>query len=250
MKVSEVAKLTGVTVRTLHYYDEIGLLKPSKVTEAGYRLYSNADLEILQQILFFRELDFSLSDIREIMLNPTYSRETALQNHRELLLQKRKHIDGLISLVDKTLKGDNDMSFKQFDTTEIKNARKEYAAEAKQRWGKSDAYTEYEEKVSAYDDPQWKLLNGEGSYILREFGENRHLDPASKEAQALGKSGRNSSRPTFITAQRQSSPAWVRCILAMTVSHRTSTDMGRVLLCSWRRLLKSSARSDLPINAI
>ena len=187
MKVSEVAKLTGVTVRTLHYYDEIGLLKPSKVTEAGYRLYSNADLEILQQILFFRELDFSLSDIREIMLNPTYSRENALQNHRELLLQKRKHINGLISLVDKTLKGDNDMSFKQFDTTEIKNARKEYAAEAKQRWGKSDAYTEYEEKVSAYDDPQWKLLNGEGSYILREFGENRHLDPASKEAQALVK---------------------------------------------------------------
>ena len=195
MKVSEVAKLTGVTVRTLHYYDEIGLLKPSKVTEAGYRLYSNADLEILQQILFFRELDFSLSDIREIMLNPTFSRETALQNHRELLLQKRKHIDGLISLVDKTLKGDNDMSFKQFDTTEIKNARKEYAAEAKQRWGKSDAYTEYEEKVSAYDDPQWKLLNGEGSYILREFGENRHLDPASKEAQALVKKWQE-----FITA--------------------------------------------------
>ena len=195
MKVSEVAKLTGVTVRTLHYYDEIGLLKPSKVTEAGYRLYGNADLEILQQILFFRELDFSLSDIREIMLNPTYSRETALQNHRELLLQKRKHIDGLISLVDKTLKGDNDMSFKQFDTTEIKNARKEYAAEAKQRWGESDAYIEYEEKVSTYDDPQWKLLNGEGSYILREFGENRHLDPASKEAQALVKKWQE-----FITA--------------------------------------------------
>ena len=105
MKVSEVAKLTGVTVRTLHYYDEIGLLKASKVTEAGYRLYSIADLEILQQILFFRELDFSLRDIREIMLNPTYSRETALQNHRELLLQKRKHIDGLISLVANHYRG-------------------------------------------------------------------------------------------------------------------------------------------------
>jgi len=87
------------------------------------------------------------------------------------------------------------MSFKQFDTTEIKNARKEYAAEAKQRWGESDAYIEYEEKVSAYDDPQWKLLNGEGSYILREFGENRHLDPASKEAQALVKKWQE-----FITA--------------------------------------------------
>ena len=87
------------------------------------------------------------------------------------------------------------MSFKQFDTAEIKNARKEYAAEAKQRWGESDAYIEYEEKVSAYDDPQWKLLNGEGSYILREFGENRHLDPASKEAQALVKKWQE-----FITA--------------------------------------------------
>ena len=87
------------------------------------------------------------------------------------------------------------MSFKQFDTTEIKKARKEFADEAKQRWGKSDAYAEYEEKVSTYDDPQWKLLNGEGANILREFGENRHLDPASMEAQALVKKWQE-----FITA--------------------------------------------------
>ena len=72
MKVSEVAKLTGVTVRTLHYYDEIGLLKPGEVTEAGYRVYNDADLEVLQQILFFRELDFPLEDIRKIMQNPAY----------------------------------------------------------------------------------------------------------------------------------------------------------------------------------
>ena len=187
MKVGEVAKLTGITVRTLHYYDEIGLLKPSRVTDAGYRLYDNADLEILQQILFFRELDFPLSDIRKIMLNPNYDRAIALQNHREMLLQKRKHIDGLISLIDKTLKGDSDMSFRQFDTTEIKKARKEYADEAEQRWGTSDAYAEYKKKTSNYDDPQWKLLNGEGANILREFSENRHLDPASQEAQALVK---------------------------------------------------------------
>ncbi len=187
MKISEVAKLTGVTVRTLHYYDEIGLLKPSKVTESGYRLYSNADLERLQQILFFRELDFPLRDIREILLDPAYDKEIALQRHRKMLLEKRKHIDCLISLVDKTLIGDCDMSFKQFDTTEIRKIKNEYTTEAKQRWGNTAAFAEYEKKTSSYDDPQWKLLNGEGSDILQEFGKNRHLDPASREAQALVK---------------------------------------------------------------
>lgn len=187
MKVSEVAKLTGVTVRTLHYYDEIGLLKPSQVTESGYRLYSDGDLELLQQILFFRELDFSLGDIREIMGNPAYDRETALQNHRQLLLQKRRHLDGLIALVENTLKGEYDMSFKQFDGSEMEETKKKYAAEAKERWGNTDAYAEYEEKTRDYDDPQWKLLKGEGAEILAEFGRNRHLAPGSPEAQALVK---------------------------------------------------------------
>ena len=119
MKVSDVAKLTGVTVRTLHYYDEIGLLPPSEVTSSGYRVYNDADLEVLQQILFFRELDFSLEEIRGIMQNPAYEKETALQNQKALLLQKRDRLDRLIALVDKTLKGERDMSFKQFDTTKI-----------------------------------------------------------------------------------------------------------------------------------
>lgn len=187
MRVSEVAKLTGVTVRTLHYYDEIGLLKPSQVTESGYRLYSDGDLELLQQILFFRELDFSLGDIRKIMGNPAYDRETALRNHRQLLLQKRRHLDGLITLVENTLKGEYDMSFKQFDGSEMEETKKKYAAEAKERWGNTDAYAEYEEKTRDYDDPQWKLLKGEGAEILAEFGRNRHLEPGSPEAQALVK---------------------------------------------------------------
>ena len=195
MKVSEVAKLTGVTVRTLHYYDEIGLLKPSNVTEAGYRLYSTADLQKLQQILFFRELDFPLEEIREILANPGYDREYALRSHRQLLLKKREHLDGLISLVDKSLKGNDDMSFKEFDTTEMEKAKKEYAAEVKERWGNTNAYAQYEEKTADYDDPQWKLINGEGARILKEFGENRHLDPASAEAQALVKKWQD-----FITA--------------------------------------------------
>ena len=111
MPIKEFASLSGVSVRTLHYYDEIGLLPPSKITEAGYRLYSPADLEKLQQILFFRELGFPLRDIHDILLNPNFDSKSALTNHRKLLLQKRSHIDGLIALVEKTLRGDKDMSF-------------------------------------------------------------------------------------------------------------------------------------------
>ena len=202
MKVSEVAKRTGITVRTLHYYDEIGLLKPSRITEAGYRLYMEQDLEVLQQILFFRELDFPLSDIREIMANPRFDRREALRNHRELLLQKRCRIDGLISLVDKSLKGEQDMSFTQFDSSRLEETKRKYAAEAKERWGSTDAYAEYAEKTRDYDDPQWKLLNGEGAGILAAFGRNRHLDPASPEAQTLVKQWQDFISANFYTCTK------------------------------------------------
>lgn len=187
MKVSDVAKLTGVTVRTLHYYDEIGLLLPSGVTSSGYRVYNDADLEVLQQILFFRELDFSLEDIRAIMQNPAYEKETALQNQKALLVQKRDRLDRLIALVDKTLKGERDMSFKQFDTTKIDEAKQQYAAEVKQRWGNTAAYAEYEKKSADYNTVQQKMLDGEGAAILNEFGKNRTLPPDSPQAQALVK---------------------------------------------------------------
>ena len=161
MKASDGAKRTGVTVRTLHYYDEIGLLSPSEVASNGYRVYNDADLEVLQQILFFRELDFSLEDIRAIMQNPAYKKETALQNQKALLVQKRDRLDRLITLVDKTLKGERDVSFKQFDTTKIDEAKQQYAAEAKQRWGHTAAYAEYEKKSVGYHTVQQLLPAGE-----------------------------------------------------------------------------------------
>ncbi|WP_090245321.1 MerR family transcriptional regulator [Eubacterium barkeri] len=187
MKINEVAKLTGVTVRTLHYYDEIGLLKPSETTAAGYRLYNSTVLETLQQILFFRELDFSLKDIKEIMTDPNYDKANALTKHRELLLQKRSRIDDLIGLLDNTLKGERDMSFKQFDNTEFEATKKKYATEVKERWGNTAAYAESEEKTSSYDQTQWKMLSGEGEAILQAFGENRNIQPDSNEAQILVK---------------------------------------------------------------
>ena len=185
MKISEVAKLSGVTVRTLHYYDEIGLLKPSKTTEAGYRMYSIEDLEKLQQILFFRDLDFPLNEIKEIMVNPKYDKIEALNKHKELLIEKRKRIDGLVTLIDKTIKGDNNMSFKEFDNSKIEENKRKYSEEVKKRWGNTDAYKEYEKKTTSYDKNSWNTINEEMAKILKEFADNRDKDVNSDIVQSL-----------------------------------------------------------------
>lgn len=97
--VKQVSEMTGISVRTLHYYDEIGLFKPSKVTDAGYRLYDAGSLQILQQILFFRELDFPLKDIRQIMLDPGFDKSSAFAAQRKLIQVKRDRLNGLLNLV-------------------------------------------------------------------------------------------------------------------------------------------------------
>lgn len=185
MKINKVAKLTGVTVRTLHYYDEIGLLKPSNITESGYRLYNEDELYKLQQILFFKELEFSLNEIKDIITNPDFDRVKALKNQKELLIKKRKRIDNLITLVDSTLKGENNMSFKEFDMTEIENTKKKYAKEVKQRWGSSDAYIECEKKCNNYSKDKWKQIDGECKNILKAFASNRDKPADSLEVQTL-----------------------------------------------------------------
>lgn len=185
MKINEVAKLTGVTVRSLHYYHEIGLLTPSEITEAGYRIYKDDSLATLQQILFFRELDFPLSEIKEIMTNPHYDKTEALAKHRELLIQKRNRLNGLIALVDNTIKGDQTMSFKEFDRTEFEASKNKYATEAKERWGSTDAYKESEQKTGGYDEKQWNIVNTQGKELLKSFGKNRLLAPESEIAQGL-----------------------------------------------------------------
>ncbi len=187
MKINEVAKLAGITVRTLHYYDEIGLLKPMEIGSGGYRVYGEKELETLQQILFFKELDFPLGEIKEIMTNPAYNKAEALGNHRELLIEKRDRLNGLISLVENTLKGEKNMSFKEFDTINIEENRKKYAKEIKERWGTTKAYAESEKKTSSYNKEQWGMLNDEGSAILKEFSNNMDLQPNSEEIQGLVK---------------------------------------------------------------
>ena len=172
MTVNEVSKLTGVSIRTLQYYDKIGLFHPAKYTEAGYRLYDDAALETLQQILLFRELEFPLKDIKKIISSPDFDRSTALEQQIELLMLKKEHIENLIDLAKGIkLLGVKKLKFDAFDTRKID----EYAAQAKASWGKTSAYKEFEEKsesLSGHDrhfrrirtDPEY------GSRIRRGTG--------------------------------------------------------------------------------
>ena len=121
--VKEISELTGISVRTLHYYDEIGLLKPTQKSDAGYRLYDDKALETLQQILFFREFDIPLKQIRSLMENPSLDRNQILRMQREMLVAKKDRIERLISSVDDALKGDSRMDFTVFTKTE-KHLRK------------------------------------------------------------------------------------------------------------------------------
>ena len=203
MRISEVAKLTGITVRTLHYYDEIGLLKPNEITEAGYRLYSKEDLEILQQILFFRELDFPLSEIKEIMNNPNYDKEEALKKQKELLIQQGQRIDGLIKLIDKRIEGDNNMSFKEFDMNEIEENKKKYAKEVKERWGNTRAYEESEKKTSGYNKEKWGDINQETNEIFKAFAKLRYCDPGSQEVQELVRAWQKYITDNFYTCTNE-----------------------------------------------
>lgn len=117
--VKEIAEITGISIRTLRYYDEINLLKPTKLSEAGYRLYDSKALERLQQIMFLKELELSLMEIKEIIEDPDYNKEHALHNQKELLEKKRNRLNGIIELISDVMKGVNTMSFEAFNDSDI-----------------------------------------------------------------------------------------------------------------------------------
>lgn len=185
MKIQEAARLTGVTERTLRYYDRIGLLRPSGMTEGGYRLYDEDALRRLQQILFFRELGFPLAQIREIMASPGYDMNEALRRHRLLLIAERDRLNGLIDLAERTLKGENDMSFDAFDRSGIDRQRDAYAEEARRRWGGTDAYAESEKKTAGYGKEQWAAIQQEADEIFAAFAALRGHAPDEPDVQAL-----------------------------------------------------------------
>lgn len=180
LTVNEVSKMTGVSIRTLHYYDTIGLLHPSKVTEAGYRLYDDMALERLQQILLFRELEFPLKEIKAIIDSDNFDRSLALEQQIELLTLKKERLENLI-LFARGIKmlGVKHMDFSAFDTRKLD----EYSKQAKEQWGKTDAYKEFEEKSKDWTEDTTKAIADDFMKMFVVFGSMKEKDPAEQDVQ-------------------------------------------------------------------
>ena len=179
--VNEVSKLTGVSIRTLQYYDQIGLLKPAEYTESGYRLYDDAALEKLQQILLFKELEFPLKDIKEIINRSDFDKKKALEQQIGLLELKKEHIENLLNLC-KYLKarGVRRLDFTAFDSSKLD----EYSKKAKEQWGQTPEYKEFSEKSKNWTKEYESSLMADLSRIFEGFGPMISKNPASAEVQA------------------------------------------------------------------
>ncbi|HEY2514759.1 MAG TPA: MerR family transcriptional regulator [Polyangiaceae bacterium] len=167
--VGDVSRLSGVSIRALHHYDAIGLLRPSGRTRAGYRQYTEADLEKLQQILFYRELGFPLDDIQRVLQAPDFDRGEALRAQRELLVEKRGRLDAMVGLVDRALEAiekgtpmKEEEMFAPFDPSA-------YAEEAKARWGGTPSYAESQRRTKGYTKDDWAAIAAEVDSIERDF---------------------------------------------------------------------------------
>lgn len=181
MIVNEVSRLTGVSIRALQYYDKIGLLPPADYTEVGYRLYDDETLQKLQIILLFRELEFPLKDIRRIIESPVFDREKALEQQIHILELKKEHIENLIDLARGVKKsGVKDMTdFTAFDTAKIDD----YIAKAREYWGDTAAFKEFEEKNADRTSEENAGINTELMKIFAQFGGMKDMDPASPKVQ-------------------------------------------------------------------
>ena len=186
MRINEAAELAGVTVRTLHHYDKIGLLSPTKSAENGYRDYGEAELLRLQQIMFLKEMDFPLEEIKEMLDEPGLDRRRMMEAQHDLLLKKKQRLEKIIALLEAGMRGESKMSFKEFDTKEIDACRKKYADEAREKWGNTAAFKESEERTKNYDEGKWQKVNQEQSEIFAEFAAlaAEGIRPDSSEAMA------------------------------------------------------------------
>ena len=181
--VSQLAKLARLSVRALHHYDEIGLLVPSARTDAGYRLYGEADLERLQQILFFRELAFPLEEIRRILDDPAFDRREALRMQRAMLEERASHASALIAAVDRALQAlegggplKHEEMFDAFDPSR-------YEDEVRERWGDTEGYRESANRTKAYTKQDWQAIRAESEEISRALAAQMEAGaPAGGEA--------------------------------------------------------------------
>lgn len=193
MTVKQAAALTGVSVRTLQFYDEIGLLKPAKVTDAGYRLYDDSALEVLQQILFFKELDFTLKEIKTIMSDPHFDKTAAFEKQRELIQIKRDRLNALLRLLDRLIEGENCMEFENFDMseyfkilTEFKNRHADKIAE---RFGSMEQFDEMISDIKSREDQVARMAEAAyGSIEKYTSAMEKSLDTFLSEGPAVAPS--------------------------------------------------------------
>lgn len=204
-KISEFARLTGVSVRTLHYYDEIGLLSPCSVDEQnGYRYYDDSSLSCMQEILFYRELDFPLKRISEIILSPDYDKGSALMRQRQLLVLKKERLERLICAIDSAAEGEvTDM--KAFDNSEFEAARDEFAREARERWGDTEAYKEFEQKDARRSDDDRKKGERVTEQLTAEFASlmKSGAKPSDSSVQALVQRWQDNITENYYTCTKE-----------------------------------------------
>ena len=200
MTVNEVSKLTGVSIRTLQYYDSIGLLKPAEYTESGYRLYDNAAMERLQQILLFKELEFPLKEIKEIVTRPNFDKNKALAQQIEFLTMKKEHLENLIEFARGIQNGGTkNMDFTAFDNSKLE----EYAKKAKEQWGDSNEYAEYEAKASSRTKEDEQMLWADLMNLFKKCGTIKDSNPKSAEAQAMVKEIQNYITKNFYKCTKE-----------------------------------------------
>lgn len=185
MQVKQVADLVGISVRTLHHYDAIGLLVPSGMTKSGYRQYSEKDLETLQHILFFRELGFPLKEIKNMLDNPKFDQLEALSLQRKMLLEKRQNVDKMITTIEKTIKhmkGDVKMTQEEkFDGLNF--SHNPYEQEARERWG-HQSVDQANAKLEKLSKKEQGIIAEKWNMIFRELADLRDENPGSHNVQA------------------------------------------------------------------
>ena len=186
MHIKEFADFTGVSVRTLHYYDQIDLLKPAITDKTnGYRYYNEDSVQRMLEIIFLKELDFPLKSIKDVLSSPEYNKKEAFRRQKELLLMKKSRLDRLIEALDKAEKGEFDM--KSLNNNEYENAKKSYEKEVKEKWGHTDAYKESCEKTAGYSKEKQNDVNEGLMAIFSDFAKlmQAGIKPDSHEAKAI-----------------------------------------------------------------
>lgn len=201
-KINEVSKLTGVSIRMLHHYDKIRLLEPSKRTDSNYRMYNDDDIARLYQILLFKELEFPLQEIKQILDDKDFNREEALKVQRNLIFEKKKRLERILESIDDTIEnlGGETMSknnFKAFGYEDVKKHQEKYKEETEKRYGKSDAYRESQGKTSKYSKNDWENIMQEAGAIYEELYKLMDKDPSDEKVQELIQKWRNHITTNF-----------------------------------------------------